>query len=577
MCKLCEKVVPAKGSNTSNLFKHLETSHPEAYSEARKATRVKNMDMKQPTIEETIDKTKLYNPNSSRAQELNRAVASFIASEMQPYQILEKPGFKKMISKLDPKYQLPTRKYFSNNEIPRMYSKTVEKVKEDISTIKYFAATMDLWTSTANHPYLSCTIHFINEMWELKSYCLDTVPLFTDHTGTNLSETLQEILSNWGLDPGKLVATTTDNGSNFIAAFSCLEWQRVSCFGHNLDLAISKALKLDRVQKVIAKCHRLVEVFSRSWKKNRDLRAKQITLGLKQHKLIADVVTRWGSTYKMMSRILEQQQAICGVLAEDRKYWCRMPNDSEFSTMESIVAVLEPLHVFTDALSGEKCITISAICPLLKHILEKLLVPLPTDSCFVKEIKETISDKLQSQYILQELSDLLDVSSCLDPRFQLRYVANRDNTIQQIKSEALEVARTIVDVSDHCELSSSIPPVTKKVKGLAGILKKIVQDETSVSSGSSVLSDAEMVEKETNYYFDLPTADPENDPLHWWRSERKHFPILAMLAQKYLCISGTSVPSERLFSKSGFIVNEFRSRLKPESVDKLVFLARNTS
>ena len=74
-----------------------------------------------------------------------------------------------------------------------------------------------------------------------------------------------------------------------------------------------------------------------------------------------------------------------------------MPNDSEFLTMESIVAVLESLHVFTDALSGEKCLTIS---PLLKHILEKLLVPLPTDSCFVKEIKETISDKLQSQYIL---------------------------------------------------------------------------------------------------------------------------------------------------------------------------------
>ena len=28
VCKLCKKVIPAKGSNTSNLFKHLETSHP---------------------------------------------------------------------------------------------------------------------------------------------------------------------------------------------------------------------------------------------------------------------------------------------------------------------------------------------------------------------------------------------------------------------------------------------------------------------------------------------------------------------------------------------------------------------
>ena len=124
--------------------------------------------------------------------------------------------------------------------------------------------------------------------------------------------------------------------------------------------------------------------------------------------------------------------------------------------------MLKPLLVFTDALSGEKCIPISAIQPLLEHILEKLLVPLLTDSCFVKEIKETISDKLQSQYILQEFSDLLDVSSCLDPRFQLRYVVNSDKTIQQIRSEALEIAGTIADVSENCKLSSSIPPVTKR-------------------------------------------------------------------------------------------------------------------
>lgn len=63
LCKLCEKVIPAKGSNTSILFKYLETSHPEVYLEVQKATRVKHMGMKQPTFRETIDKTKPYIPN----------------------------------------------------------------------------------------------------------------------------------------------------------------------------------------------------------------------------------------------------------------------------------------------------------------------------------------------------------------------------------------------------------------------------------------------------------------------------------------------------------------------------------
>ena len=142
VCKLCQKPIPAKGSNTSNLFKHLENNHPEEFVEARRASKGRmKQPTRQPTITEAIDKLKPYPANSSRAQELNRAGASFIASEMQPYQIVEKPGFKKMINKLDPKYHLPTRKYFSHNEIPRMYTEMVKRVKTDISNIKYFAAT----------------------------------------------------------------------------------------------------------------------------------------------------------------------------------------------------------------------------------------------------------------------------------------------------------------------------------------------------------------------------------------------------------------------------------------------------
>ena len=69
----------------------------------------------------------------------------------------------------------------------------------------------------------------------------------------------------------------------------------------------------------------------------------------------------------------------------------------------------------------------------------------------------------------------------------------------------------------------------------------------------------------------------KSDSLQWWRNERQHFPILAILAQKYLCMCGTSMPSERLFSKSDFIVSGFRICLKPECVYKLAFLARNMS
>ena len=120
------------------------------------------------------------------------------------------------------------------------------------------------------------------------------------------------------------------------------------------------------MNRALARCHSLVERFHRSWLKNRDLHLKQELLKLPQHKLIASVATRWGSTYDMVSHIVEQQQAISAVLAEDQKNWYRMPSDSEF------LRLLKPLSTLTDALSGEKQVTISAILPVLKHIQKKL-------------------------------------------------------------------------------------------------------------------------------------------------------------------------------------------------------------
>ena len=75
----------------------------------------------------------------------------------------------------------------------------------------------------------------------------------------------------------------------------------------------------------------------------------------------------------MVSRVVEQQQSICAVLAGDRKNWHRMLPANEFSFLEAIVEVLKPLSVLTDALSGEDHMTISAVCPLLHHLLENVL------------------------------------------------------------------------------------------------------------------------------------------------------------------------------------------------------------
>ena len=61
------------------------------------------------------------------------------------------------------------------------------------------------------------------------------------HTGINLQEVLTSSLNQWNLDSEKQVAITTDSGANIKLACELLGWQRLSFFGHNLDLAVKKA------------------------------------------------------------------------------------------------------------------------------------------------------------------------------------------------------------------------------------------------------------------------------------------------------------------------------------------------
>ena len=73
-----------------------------------------------------------------------------------------------------------------------------------------------------------------------------------------MKDAIVEILSDWKLDISKLVAITTDSASNMKRACSLLNLLRLSCFGHNLDLAVRKARDDSRITKVLRMCRQIV-------------------------------------------------------------------------------------------------------------------------------------------------------------------------------------------------------------------------------------------------------------------------------------------------------------------------------
>lgn len=71
-------------------------------------------------------------------------------------------------------------------------------------TIHDFLATTDLWTSVTTYPSLSFTVHFVNGSWEFQSFCLEAVPLYEEHTGENITDSILDVMNNWDLSPEKL-------------------------------------------------------------------------------------------------------------------------------------------------------------------------------------------------------------------------------------------------------------------------------------------------------------------------------------------------------------------------------------
>ena len=69
---------------------------------------------------------------------------------------------------------------------------------------------------------------------------------------------------------------------------------------------------------------------------------------------------------KMVSRILEQEEAIRRVLSSDRKTARLIFTWQDIDVLKSIDKVLSQLSSLTDILSGEKYVTISAVLPMIE-------------------------------------------------------------------------------------------------------------------------------------------------------------------------------------------------------------------
>ncbi|XP_032432377.1 zinc finger BED domain-containing protein 1-like [Xiphophorus hellerii] len=591
VCRICHKIVATKGSNTTNLYVHLKHNHPVKFFQLRRKSTTggpsSSSSSRQSTVNETFHRQEAYKKDGAKWCALTDSVVRLIAKEMLPFNIVEKPAFRKMLQTFDRRYEIPGKTYISQTAIPQLYSSIKEDILKEIKDISFYSATSDMWSSSNMTPYMSLTIHYIAADWTLHSKCLETRYVPDNHTANTLGENLKSALADWGLDEDKLVCITTDNGPNIVAAIRNLGWPWLNCFGHNLHLAVSHGLDSDkeRTARAIGLCKSLVNTFNLSFFKKRDLRKAQNEANLPQHNLILDVVTRWGTKQKMIERVLEQLPAIRRVLVQDRKHSHLTPTWQDVAVLESINAALKPLADFTDVLSGETYVTVSSVKPVLELIKGDLLSPGPDDSTMTASIKQNVCKILTEKYSSPGIQNLLIKATILDPRYRgsMEEAGSLDDVKHQLVQELLDLKGPEVreegasgegssQAAGGNKHESTADPPTKK-KRLSDLLQNR-RAELTVQT-QATYPKREQADAELTKFLQEDAIDASCDPLMWWCDNQRRYPLMANLAKKYMCICATSTSSERMFSTAGNIATPERSCLKPHKLNMLVFLARN--
>lgn len=167
-------------------------------------------------------------------------------------------------------------------------------------------------------------------------------------------------------------------------------------------------------------------------------------------------------------------------------------------------------------------------------------------------------------------SSIATLSTILDPRLKSLHFFNPER-VEQIKNKLKEEYLITKDILKESQSNCTIENVENEMDqdehylSNVSILKQILPPDNCIADDYN----------EVSHYLSSNVRNDVN-PFKWWNENKDNFPILAKLAKKYLCVSATSVASERLFGNVGnIIIITAKRTLKPERVGKMVFLKRN--
>lgn len=434
-----------------------------------------------------------------------------IATDLQPFNIVNDVGFKKFIHLLDPKYVLPSKFTIRTNLMKDLYLQGFNKLKQILSDVNYMAITTDSWTSVTTESYLSVTCHFMSTNYELKSVILSIKSLTKSHTAQNIADALLEIFEEWDIN-NKITCIVTDNAVNMIKTCEILKKRHHSCYAHTLNLVVQDNLNLDCIKNVISKCKEIVRFIKSSSIATETFKQEQKNeiedvMTENSYKLIQEVPTRWNSLLYMIRRILKTKNALNRTLLKLK----RAPPPLTADEITILIDIVDCLDCFDEAInkvSALQHVTISLIIPITfgiyNHLNDHVLkITSEEGKIFCLSLIESVKKRL----FIYETRTVPRISTILDSRFKKEGFRLQENANQAIVF--LEQEMNILMKSLNQNQYKSPTTISVPKKSLFSFIEQRNEEKSKSVQADVIICKRQFLERNNL---------PENaDPLLFWK------------------------------------------------------------
>ena len=645
---ICGFHLSATKSTTGTLVKHLKSKHSEAYreyeprglahKEARDRRSAGGCDLERAdTLDELEGRTPRKHPRGTPNPEklkygvrdpqqlkFDMETTEFIVECGLPWSIVETKGFKKYISRRDPKCNFKKAATLSKAKFPLLYQQVekavFEKIKRGAEEGNAIAFTADGWSSRAQQKFIGVTAHYITKDWVMERFVVACSPETGRSTGANIAEHYCEIVAKLNLNDSVTITLTTDNAANMKLAARIAEKSakcdlHLGCFDHTLQLVVNSVLNPKKqvvdgvpvpptvVEAAISACKRLTKLSHFSDvipaylanvvdQLNAETSAHEdllVTPQLSYVKFANWTSTRWNSMLFMFRSIIRMRPVLDHIKAQDadplvtsstpKGLLDAIPSQDQLDIIEGLMPILTHFEETTNFMSGEKYPTINwAVGRLfaLEHACQREAQAAPTEE--VHEACLALLEKLKERYPKFGSDNISFGQGCmLNPSLR-GLVLNKVGTYQTTMDSILQEEDTNVLMASQARSPTTVKVVTDP---LLLLMREMDPVDLAPPPGSqSHIAPAQPLRAELTAYLTSRDGMGEIEPheqLDWWKAREVNYPLLCAIVRKLFAIQATSAPVERTFSAGGLVVQPKRTNLKGEHVHKLVFLHENLS